>query len=97
MRISNDAGTAPAGGTGKRDRARREATRGTPSAGDAVTISAEARRRVESIDRGPAAMGPEERSRLVAALKAEVDSGDYRPDLRRTAMLLIRDGEDTLA
>ncbi len=62
-----------------------------------MTLSAEALRRVEASERGPAAMEPEERAQLVAALKAEVDSGSYRPDLRRTALFLVRDGEDTLA
>ena len=95
MKITRETGLARTGPDRETDRLRRADAAGTPT-GDTVTISAEARRKVEAVERGPAAMEPGERRRLVAALKDEVGSGRYRPDLKRTAMFLVHDGEETL-
>ena len=96
MKIVSEARPVSAGSKRDGERRGRFDAAGGPSTGDTVTISEEARRRVEASDRGPAAMGPEERAQLVAALKAQVDSGNYRPDLRRTALFLVRDGDESL-
>lgn len=98
MKITRETGPLDSdpGRTGKRGR-RVEAAAAPGTVGDTVSISAEALRRVEAAERGPAAMEPEERAQLVADLKARVGSGSYRPDLKRTALFLIRDSEETLA
>ena len=97
MKITRETGPVAPGRGRDKNRSGRVDAAEARCAGDTVTISAEARRRVEATERGPAAMEPEERARLVATLKAEVGSGRYRPDLKRTALFLIQDAEENLA